>query len=71
MTKPTRHIDTGSLTFENKKFLASVESGEHSYEVPVYAVSLEEAFELAEWQYVPAGFQVVRVRPDVRQPEVG
>ena len=57
----------GSLVTTEKKFLVLVESATMSHEVPVYATSLEEATELAEWQYVPAGFAVTRVRPDVKQ----
>lgn len=57
----------GSLVATEKKFLVLVESATMSHEVPVYATSLEEATELAEWQYVPAGFAVTRVRPDVKQ----
>ena len=57
----------GSLVATEKKFLVQVESATMSHEVPVYATSLEEATELAEWQYVPAGFAVTRVRPDVKQ----
>lgn len=59
------HLNTGSLTVDNKKFWATVETAEHSFEVPIYAVDLDEALELAEWQYVPAGFEVTRVRPCV------
>lgn len=62
------HINKGHLTFDTKKYWATVESAEHSFEVPVLAVDLDEALELAEWQYVPAGFEVTRVRPDVRNP---
>ncbi|CBV65210.1 predicted bacterial RNA polymerase inhibitor [Salmonella phage Vi06] len=50
---------------DSKKFWATVESSEHSFEVPVYAETLDEALELAEWQYVQAGFEVTRVRPCV------
>ena len=57
----------GSLVTTEKKFLVQVESATMSHEAPVYATSLEEATELAEWQYVPAGFAVTRVRPDVKQ----
>ena len=57
----------GYLADTEKKYLVQVESATMSHEVPVYATSLEEATELAEWQYVPAGFAVTRVRPDVRQ----
>ncbi|ALK86942.1 host RNA polymerase inhibitor [Yersinia phage vB_YenP_AP10] len=56
----------GSLVTTEKKFLVLVESATMSHEVPVYVTSLEEATELAEWQYVPAGFAVTRVRPDVK-----
>lgn len=58
-------LNTGSLSVDNKKFWATVESSEHSFEVPIYAETLDEALELAEWQYVPAGFEVTRVRPCV------
>jgi hypothetical protein len=58
-------VNTGSLSVDNKKFWATVESSEHSFEVPIYAETLDEALELAEWQYVPAGFEVTRVRPCV------
>lgn len=63
------NVNTGSLSVDNKKFWATVESSEHSFEVPIYAETLDEAVELAEWQYVPAGFEVTRVRPCVT-PEV-
>ena len=59
------NVNTGSLSVDNKKFWATVESSEHSFEVPIYAETLDEALELAEWQYVPAGFEVTRVRPCV------
>ncbi|QEQ94735.1 putative bacterial RNA polymerase inhibitor [Erwinia phage pEp_SNUABM_10] len=55
----------GSLEVATKKFFATVESASQSFEVPVFAETLEEATELAEWQYVPAGFEVTRVRPQV------
>lgn len=53
----------GSLVVTNKKFWVAIESASQSIEVPVYAVSLEEALEFAEWQYGTAGFEVKRVRP--------
>lgn len=59
------HLNTGSLVVNDKKFMATVESAAQSFEVPIYAVDLDEALELAEWQYVPAGFEVTRVRPCV------
>ena len=55
----------GTLVANEKKFFVTVESAAQSFEVPVFATSLEEATELAEWQYVPAGFAVTRVRPQV------
>lgn len=60
------HLDTGSLRVDNKKFWATVETAAQSFEVPIFALDLDEALEVAEWQYVPAGFEVTRVRPDVR-----
>lgn len=59
----------GSLVAHDKKFLVTVESAAQSFEVPVMAETLKEAVELAEWTYVPAGFKVGRVRPDVKSPE--
>ncbi|UCS82755.1 bacterial RNA polymerase inhibitor [Yersinia phage vB_YenP_Rambo] len=59
------HDNKGTLAVDNKKFWATVETASQSFEVPIYAVDLEEALELAEWQYVPAGFEVTRVRPCV------
>lgn len=53
----------GTLTEVDKGFIATVESAEQSFDVPIYAKDLDEALELAEWQYVPAGFPVARVRP--------
>ncbi|WAK44909.1 putative bacterial RNA polymerase inhibitor [Erwinia phage pEa_SNUABM_57] len=55
----------GSLVNRDKKFFVTVEGSAQSFEVPVFAQSLDEALELAEWQYVPAGFEVTRVRPEV------
>lgn len=56
----------GSLVSENKKFFVTIETAAESLEVPVYAVSLEEALEVAEFKYIPAGFAVTRVRPEVK-----
>lgn len=56
----------GALVAHDKKFLVTVESAAQSFEVPVMAETIEEAAELAEWTYVPAGFKVGRVRPDVK-----
>lgn len=56
----------GSLVTTESKYLVTVESATTTHEVPVYATSLDEAKELAEWQYVPAGFAVVHVRPEVK-----
>lgn len=55
----------GHLVSTSRKYWVTVESAAHSFEVPVYAESLEEAFENADWQYTEAGFEVTRVRPDV------
>lgn len=59
------HDNKGTMAVDNKKFWATVETAAQSFEVPIYAVDLDEALELAEWQYVPAGFEVTRVRPCV------
>lgn len=57
-------MSKGSLVVTEKLFHVTIESAAQSFEVPVYAQSLEEAAELAEWQYGEAGFEVGRVRPD-------
>ena len=59
-------INVGKKVFNNKKFFVTIEGSSQSIEVPVYAVSLEEAQALAEWTYVPVGFQVIRIRPEVK-----
>lgn len=59
-------IKTGSIVVKDKKFFATIEGSAESFEVPIYATNLDEALELAEWQYVPAGFAVTRVRPEVK-----
>lgn len=49
-----------------KHFVVEVETQTHTFEVPVYAETLEEANEKAEAEYVPAGFMVTRVRPSLK-----
>lgn len=56
--------DKGTLVYDSKKYWVTVESAAHSFEVPVFAESLDQALEYAEWQYMEAGFEVTRVRPD-------
>lgn len=53
----------GALVSEPRKFWATIETAHSSLEVPVMAETLEMALEYAEQQYVPAGFDVTRVRP--------
>lgn len=54
----------GILVSDSKKYWVTIESAAHSFEVPVYGESLDQALEYAEFQYVDAGFAVTRVRPD-------
>ena len=56
----------GPLVTTEKKFLVTVESASMTHEVPVYAMSLDEAVQLAEFEYGEAGFVVTRVRPEVK-----
>lgn len=42
---------------------------EFSHVVPVYASSLEEAWQFAELEYAEAGFVVTRVQPSMKQKE--
>lgn len=58
------NTDKGSLVSDAKKYWATIETAAHSFEVPVYAESLEQALDYAEAQYVEAGFAVTRIRPD-------
>ncbi|APU03039.1 inhibitor of host bacterial RNA polymerase [Pectobacterium phage PP47] len=50
-----------------KKFLVTVETTLGETEVPVFAETLDEALDVAELKYVPAGLAVTRVRPEVKQ----
>lgn len=59
-------INVGKKVFSSKKFFVTIEGSSQSIEVPVYAVDLEEAQALAEWTYIPAGFQVTHIRPEVK-----
>lgn len=59
-------MNKGALVSEPRKFWATIESKHSSIEVPVMAETLEMAVEYAEQQYVPAGFEVTRVRPHRR-----
>ena len=47
------------------KYLLTIEGNTESFEIPVFAKSLEEATLQAEY-YEDAGFVVTRVRPDVK-----
>lgn len=58
-------MSKGSLTISNKRFYVTIETAAESFEVPVYANSLDEALDEAELKYIPAGFAVTRVRPEV------
>ncbi|QFR42357.1 bacterial RNAP inhibitor [Pantoea phage vB_PagP-SK1] len=49
-----------------KHFVVEVETQTHTFEVPVYAETIEEAHDKAEAEYVPAGFAVTRVRPNLK-----
>lgn len=50
---------------EDKKYLITVEGLKESYELPIYATSLEEAT-LKSQEYEDAGFEVTRIRPEVK-----
>lgn len=54
----------GTLVSTARKFWVTVESAAHSFEVPVFAESLDQALTDAEFHYQDAGFEVTRVRPD-------
>lgn len=48
----------------SKKFIVTIENSKESFDVPVMALSLEEAADLAQ-EYVEFGFEVTRIRPQV------
>lgn len=51
--------------YAETKFLLTIEGHEESFEVPVFARSLEEATLQAEL-YEDAGFMITRIRPEVQ-----
>lgn len=51
--------------YDEKKYLLIIEGHTESFEVPVYARSLEEATSLAE-QYEDCGYVIHRIRPEVK-----
>jgi len=54
--------NTGHATATSKRFYVTIENAKESFEVPVMAMSLEEASDLAQ-EYVEFGFEVTRIRP--------
>lgn len=50
------------MSREEKKYIVELEGRVQSFEVPVYAKSLEEA-ELKSQEYEDAGFVVGRIKP--------
>lgn len=60
----TQFENTGHATATSKRFFVTIENSKESFEVPVMALSLEEATDLAQ-EYVEFGFEVTRVRPQV------
>lgn len=57
-------LGEGSLVVHTKRYLVTIENAAESLEVPVFATSLENAHEQAEWKYAPVGYEITRVRPD-------
>lgn len=55
-------------TTEQVKYIVELEGRVQSFEVPVYAGSLDEA-ELKSQEYEDAGFVVGRIRPEVIHSE--
>ena len=51
---------------DTNKYYVTIEGQGQSFEVPIFAPTLDEAHELAEWQYDSAGFAVTRIRPEVK-----
>lgn len=52
-----------------KRFMVTVEIGDNSVELPLYAETLEEALDSAELEYADVG-AVTRVRPVVKHEAV-
>lgn len=56
--------NTGGLVAKQKKYFVLIESAAQSYEVPIWAISLEDAAKQAE-VYEEAGYTIARIRPEV------
>lgn len=54
--------DTGHAVPDTQKFFVTIENAKESFEVPVFATSLDEAEDLSQ-EYVEFGFEVTRIRP--------
>ncbi|AXG66369.1 putative bacterial RNA polymerase inhibitor [Dickeya phage vB_DsoP_JA10] len=56
----------GGLVPQSKKFFVTIENAKESFEVPVFAIDIEDAQAQAAL-YEDAGFEVVRIRPEVKR----
>lgn len=65
--KEMPNVNKGRLVSTDKKFFVTLSHVYGSTEVPVYAETIEEAHDLATLKYTGSGFEVARVRPDVKQ----
>lgn len=63
MSNNMQQLTVGDVVVNDKKFLVTIQTISHSFEVPVYAKDLEEALDTAERRYLPSGLEVTRVRP--------
>lgn len=55
----------GGLAPKSKKFFVTIESAKETFEVPVFAIDIEDAKAQAVL-YEDAGFEIVRIRPEVK-----
>lgn len=63
MNATVHPIVVGDVVVTDKKFMVTINTVSHSFEVPVYAKDLDEALDVAERRYLPSGLEVTRVRP--------
>ena len=56
----------GGLVHQSKKFFVTIENAKESFEVPVFEIDIEDAQAQAVL-YEDVGFEVVRIRPEVKR----
>lgn len=52
---------------EVNRFFVTISGYGESFDIPVFAETLEAAWDLAEKEYLPEKMEIIRVRPDTRK----